>query len=65
MAFESQKVDLEVTGARVRQTLTICNRIIETYEQLDRYIEILESHRKSMRDGKPAQQDGHTINCTI
>lgn len=65
MKFESQKAKLDITGYRCYPTLSICERVINSYGQLDRYIEVLESHRNFMRDGKPADKEGTTINITI
>lgn len=65
MNFECQKVDLEITGYRLRPTISICERVISTYEQLDRFIDILTEHKKFMRDGKPAEKDGLIINITL
>lgn len=64
MNFEDQKETLEVTGTRCYPTLSICERVITDYNQLDRFIEILSGYRKSMRDGKPAEKE-YKVNFTI
>lgn len=65
MNFECQKANLGNPGIRQKVTLSICERVIDGYDQLDRFIEILEKHRKLVRDGNPAGQEGLTLNITL
>ncbi len=65
MNFECQKVNLDNTGIRQKVTLSICERVINEYDQLDRFIEVLNGYRNTMRDGKPADKEGLIVNVTI